>query len=100
MILTVRGFRERIEQCPDQLVSDLQMATGRFGQEEADAWLASLSELARLFANPVFEPLPFFAGAHGHVFLEYHLPASSSWCDFGLLGRHRGKASAVFVELK
>jgi hypothetical protein len=41
-----------------------------------------------------------YFGAHGWLSLEYKLPASSSWADMVLLGRHGEKPAAVVLELK
>lgn len=36
----------------------------------------------------------------GALSLEYQLPAASSWCDVGLLGKKNEKPGAVIIELK
>lgn len=82
------------------LVARLQEVTGRRGQDEADAWSASLPVVGQMFAHEMFQPLHLYFGEKGHLSLEYRLPASSSWCDMVLLGAHQGKPAAAILELK
>jgi hypothetical protein len=100
MLLTIGEFRHRVETEIGNLVIDLQELTGRTTEEEEKAWRSSLPKVAHAFASPSFEPLHLYFGSQGNLGLEYQLPASSSWCDLVLLGRHDGRPSAVIVELK
>lgn len=100
MLTTIAQFRTRVSRERDALITDLQSLTGRFGEEEADAWRRSLPKISDIFQAPSFQPLHLYFGSNGHLSLEYQLPASSSWCDMVLLGAHHAKPSAVIVELK
>lgn len=100
MLTTVDQFRRRVTlDCPS-LISELQSLTGRYGSEEASAWERSLKQMSRIFQADSFKPLHLYFGSRGNLALEYQLPASSSWCDVVLLGKHNAKSSAVIVELK
>ncbi|MEW5863231.1 MAG: DNA/RNA helicase domain-containing protein [Pseudomonadota bacterium] len=100
MLLTVAEFREAIRADPSAFIAELQSPTGRSGDEEREAWEASLPALAEALAAPALWPLHLYFGGHGYVALEYQLPAASSWCDVVLLGRRATGPSAVIVELK
>ena len=100
MLMTIETFRHRIKDDCKGLVADLQTLTGRYGTEEASAWESSLGKLSQIFQAPSFQPLHLYFGSRGNLALEYQLPASSSWCDVVLLGRHERRASAVILELK
>jgi DUF2075 family protein len=100
MLITVEGFRSRVDHDPAGLISELQELTGRYGSEEAQAWQSSLSQLSRIFRAPSFQPLHLYFGSRGHLALEYQLPASAAWCDVVLLGAHTSTRSAVILELK
>ena len=100
MLLTVAEFRSRIERDLSSLIRELQDQTGRRGEDEASAWANSLPAVSRAFSDPIFQPLHLYFGEHGHLSLEYRLPASSSWCDIVLLGAHAGQPSAAILELK
>lgn len=100
MLTTVDQFRDRVHRDSQGLIAELQMLTGRYGSEEAAAWDRSLKQMSRIFQADSFKPLHVYFGSRGNLALEYQLPASSSWCDVVLLGRHRAKASAVIIELK
>jgi hypothetical protein len=100
MLITIQEFRACIERDPAGLIVDLQALTGRYGQEEADAWRSSLGKLSEALRSPAFQPLHLYFGSRGHLALEYQLPASASWCDVVMLGAHRSKMSAVILELK
>jgi hypothetical protein len=98
--MTVAEFRERVDSDMTWLVDQLQAQTGRAGDEEAQAWQASLPKLSAALAAPALSPLHvYFAGA-GYLALEYQLPAASAWCDVVLLGRDTERPGAVVVELK
>lgn len=84
----------------DPLVEELQTATGRCGEEEEKAWRCSLPAVSRAFRHRSFDDLHLYFGGRGKLSLEYQLPGSFSWADMVLLGRHRDRPSAVFVELK
>jgi uncharacterized protein len=100
MLTTVAAFRDRVDRDCTGLVAQLQELTGRYGEEEASAWKASLRKLSSAFRSPAFSPLHLYFGSRGHLALEYQLPAAASWCDVVLLGRHRSTPAAVILELK
>lgn len=100
MLLSVSDFRRRVSDDMNGLVEELRSVTGRTGSEESEAWKASLPVVSATLAHRDFSDLHLYLGDHGRLSLEYRLPSSSSWCDLVLLGRHRGKPSAVIVELK
>jgi len=100
MLTTVDQFRTRVDHNCAELISELQSLTGRYGSEEASAWDRSLKQMSRIFQAESFKPLHMYFGSRGNLALEYQLPASSSWCDVVLLGKHQSKPSAVIVELK
>jgi uncharacterized protein len=100
VLMTVAEFREAIRADRRALIAALASATGRGGEDEREAWEASLPALAETLAVPGLEPLHLFISGHGYVALEYQLPAASSWCDVVLLGRSGAGPSAVIVELK
>jgi len=100
MLLTIGEFRQRVDTDLGHLVMELQQLTGRATPEEEAAWRSSLPKVAKAFAAPGFAPLHLYFGSQGTLGLEYQLPASSSWCDLVLLGRHDDRPSAVIVELK
>jgi hypothetical protein len=100
MLLTVAQFRDRVAHHRADLIRDLQQQTGRYGDEEKQAWDASLRQLSRAFQADAFKPLHLYFGSRGSLSLEYQLPASSSWCDAVLLGAHESRPSAVIIELK
>ena len=100
MLTTIGAFRERLARNPASLITELQERTGRYGDEEAQAWKRSLPKLSSVFSAPSFQPLHVYFGERGNLALEYQLPAASSWCDVVLLGAHASRPSAVIVELK
>lgn len=100
MLMTVETFRHRVENDCKGLITDLQALTGRYGTEEAHAWESSLGKLSQIFQAQSFQSLHLYFGGRGNLALEYQLPASSSWCDVVLLGRHENRASVVMLELK
>lgn len=100
MILEIKEFRQRVKDGLPALVGELQAVTGRFGDEEKEAWGNSLPLLAKAFASPGFDPLHLYFNGTGALSLEYQLPAASSWCDVVLLGKKEGKPGAVIIELK
>ncbi len=100
MLLTVEEFRRSIATDLNGLVAKLQDLTGRYGDQEAQAWKSSLPKVATAFGASSFNPLHLYFGARGRLALEYRLPSASSWCDMVLLGRHEKRPSAVIVELK
>lgn len=100
MLITVGQFRERVAHSRAALIRDLQEQTGRYGDEEKQAWDVSLRQLSRAFQAESFKPLHLYFGSRGSLSLEYQLPASSSWCDAVLLGAHAARPSAVIIELK
>ena len=99
MLITVGELRERSETCLNALVGELQIITGRTGDEEAMAWRESLPKLSELLAAPSMQGMHLYC-REGDLSLEYQLPASGSWADVVLLGAHQGLPSAVIVELK
>jgi uncharacterized protein len=100
MLLTVSEFRKAVGSDRPALLAKLQAATGRGGDEEREAWEASLPALAGALAAPPLGELHVFFAGRGYVALEYQLPAASSWCDVVLLGRSAAAPSAVIIELK
>ena len=100
MLTTVGELRTRIANDTNALIVELQERTGRFGSEEAKAWMRSLPKLSRAFQDTAFQPLHVYFGSRGNIALEYQLPAASSWCDVVLLGRHDDRPAAVILELK
>jgi len=100
MLITVREFRQTIQDDINGLVQRLQSITGRYGDEEANAWRISLPKIAKVFASPALSDLHLYFGDRGNLSLEYRLPGASSWCDLVLLGKNGGGCSAVVVELK
>jgi DUF2075 family protein len=101
MLLTVAQFRDAVQQDMSSLVRDLRALTGRYGEEEANAWRNSLPKLATLLSSRSLDGVHVhLAKREHHLSLEYKLPGASSWCDVVLLGEHQGRASAVVVELK
>ncbi len=100
MLLSIKEFKERVSEDIQNLVNELQVLTGRFGDEEAHAWKTSLPKVAAIFSSQEFDPLHLYFGSRGNMSLEYQLPASSSWCDIVLLGQHQGRPAAAIIELK
>ena len=100
MLITIEDFRQRVQTDRAGLITRLQEETGRYGNEEAEAWKTSLTKLSRAFQAPSFQPLHLFFGSKGNLALEYQMPAASSWADVVLLGRYEAAPAAVIVELK
>lgn len=100
MFLQISEFRRRVDKEMDNLVSELQALTRRYGFEEEKAWRASLPAVSRAFSDQSFDELDLYFGNNGNLGLEYRLPAAASWADMVLVGRHNKKPSAVIVELK
>jgi hypothetical protein len=100
VLTTIGALRDRIAIDQTALIKELQDRTGRYGDEEAQAWKRSLPKLGAIFSAPSFQPLHLYFGSRGNLAVEYQLPAASSWCDVVMLGAHSGRASAVIVELK
>src|SRR5688500_18747139 len=100
MLITIDQFRRRVAEDMSGVVSELQWLTGRFGEEEENAWRSSLPRLAKAFSAPGFQPLHLYFQGASDLSLEYQLPAASSWCDVVLLGRGKRSPGAVILELK
>ena len=100
MLLTVSEFREAVESDRPSLIAELQALTGRSGEEEREAWNASLPMLSDALCSPGLGPLHVYLRGSGFLALEYQLPAAAAWCDAVLLGRGPSVPSAVIVELK
>jgi uncharacterized protein len=100
LLFTVAEFHDKVKHQLEGLVSDLQDNTGRYGDDEANAWRNSLPAVSRALSNPSFSTLHLYLGGKGKLSLEYRLPSSSSWCDMVLLGGHKGNPAAVIIELK
>lgn len=101
MLFTVRDFTELAMTAMPTLVRTLQVHTGRYGDEEARAWRASLRKLAELLDDADLAPFHIHLSRQsGDLTLEYRLPASSSWCDVVLLGRGTDSPAALLLELK
>jgi len=100
MLLTISEFRRSVEFDCSGLIGELQSLTGRGGDEEREAWIASLPLLSAALSAPGLGPLHVYLRGSGFLALEYQLPAAASWCDVVLLGRGQTTPSAVIVELK
>ena len=100
MLITVALLRQRLASDMPGLVRDLQDRTGRYGDEEANAWRRSLPKLGAAFGAPALQPFHLYFGGRGNIALEYQLPAASSWCDVVMLGARAHRKAAVIVELK
>lgn len=100
MLLTIGDLKQRVSHSLPDLIRELQELTGRSGDEEADAWRASLPRVVDLLSVPALDPFHIYFGGEGHADLEYQLPAASSWCDVVLLGKAGDRASALVIELK
>jgi DUF2075 family protein len=98
--MTVAEFREALRTDRAALIESLVSVTGRGGDEEREAWNASLPALADALATPQLGPMHLYLAGYGYLALEYQLPAASSWCDVVLLGCKAEGSSAVIVELK
>lgn len=100
MLLTVADFRRRVESDIESLVVDLQTLTTRSGQEEREAWMASLPKLSDALSSQPLSQFHLYLPGTGYLALEYQLPAAASWCDVVLLGRKGDVPSVLIVELK
>lgn len=101
MLLTVKELRDRVREDMSGLVEELAEHTGRGGENERYAWSRSLPKLVDALTAPSLAQVHVhFERREHHAALEYQLPGSASWCDVVLLGRHKGRPSAVVVELK
>lgn len=100
MLIEVQEFCRRVEGDLAGLIDELQELTGRYGQQERQAWERSLPKLSVILARPQFAPLHLHLGESAGMAVEYRLPASSSWCDAVLLGRGPEKPSVVIIEMK
>lgn len=100
MLMTVQEFRRHVESGLDPLITQLQCLTGRAGEEESNAWRASLPRLADALAAPAFSQLSVYFPESQFLALEYKLPAAAAWCDVVLLGRTGDRPAAVLLELK
>jgi DUF2075 family protein len=98
--MTVSEFRAAVGTNRAALIAELESATGRGGEEERQAWEASLPALAEALETPSLGAMHVYLAGHGYLALEYQLPAASSWCDVVLLARGAAGPSAVIVELK
>jgi len=100
MLITIDELNRWFRQDPAGVVGKVQEETGRYGSEEAKAWQRSIRIMLQVFRAPSFQPLHLYFERRGHLALEYQLPASSSWADVVMLGRHGPQQSAVVIELK
>jgi uncharacterized protein len=100
MLITVNEFRLRARTEVNDLVSELQLATGRYGEEEANAWKQSLPRLATVLSSESLGAAHLYVRDSGHLDLEYQLPSSGSFADVVLLGKHGSTPSALIIELK
>ena len=100
MLVEVSEFCRRVRKNLPGLVGELREETGRYGEEEAKAWTASLSRAGYVLDRPQLKSFHIYVGQRGSLEVEYRLPASSSWCDLVLLGRNDERPQAVLVELK
>jgi uncharacterized protein len=101
MLLTVGELQDLIDGDFPSLIEELASLTGRGGENERLAWQSSLPKLVDALTTAEMDAIHVhFAKREHHMSLEYQLPGASAWCDVVLLGRHEGKSSAVFIELK
>lgn len=100
MLITIEEYQACIANDLDNFVRQLQDLTGRTGDEEKAAWIASLPALAEMLAVPRLKDVHLYFGGRGHLDVEYQIPAAASWCDVVLLGRKAERRSAVIIELK
>jgi hypothetical protein len=100
MLITIDELNRWFSEDPAGVVGRVQEETGRYGSEEARAWQRSIRIMLQVFRAPSFQPLHLYFERRGHLALEYQLPASSSWADVVMLGRHGPQQSAVVIELK
>lgn len=101
MLLRVSEFCTTVDSDLASMVDQLADYTGRYGDEERAAWLASLPVLAEVLAGAGIHDVHLhFAQRQHHAALEYQLPGAMSWCDVVLLGRHAGSPAALIIELK
>jgi hypothetical protein len=100
MLITVEQFCDRVRHQLTELVLQLQEETGRFGDEEKEAWTQSLPKLSTLLCAAELKPLHLYISESGYLKLEYQLPASGCFADAVLLGRHQDTPAAVIVEMK
>lgn len=100
MLLTFEEFHSRVREDMNGMISDLADWTGRGGDEEVESWRQSLPAVSDAFRDSRFDSLQLFFGCKGNCSLEYRLPASFAFSDVVLLGRHTGRPSAMFLELK
>lgn len=100
MLIEVREFCHRVESDLAGLIDELQSLTGRYGQQERQAWERSLPKLSVILARPQLASLHLHLGESAGMAVEYRLPASSCWCDAVLLGRGPEKPAVVIIEMK
>ena len=76
MFLQISEFRRRVDKEMDNLVSELQALTRRYGFEEEKAWRASLPAVSRAFSDQSFDELDLYFGnnAINTTELKYILP--------------------------
>ena len=100
MLITIDELNRWFREDPAGVIGRVQEETGRYGSEEARAWQRSIRIMLQVFRAPSFQPLHLYFERRGNLALEYQLPASSSWADVVMLGRHEARQSAVLIELK
>src|SRR4051812_39635799 len=100
MLITVEQFCDRVRNQLPELVLELQEETGRYGDEEKEAWTQSLPKLSTLLCAENLQALHVYISDSGYLKLEYQLPASGCFADAVLLGRHEDTPAAVIVEMK
>jgi hypothetical protein len=101
MLIKVGEFRDLAREDVSTLVSRLVEVTGRtVGRDEIDAMNESLPRFADALSSDALQGLHLYFKESGDLGLEYQLPAAGAWCDAVLLGRTKGKPSAVIFELK
>lgn len=100
MLMTVGDFRARVRAHLQDLIEELKACTVRSSKAEEEAWRSSLRQLASVLDETVSPDLCLHLKGRGHVELEYVIPGSNWGADAVLLGAHKGRAAAVFLELK
>lgn len=100
MLLQMNEFKFRVINNMDSIIGELKLKTCRSTFAEENAWRTSLTKIVKAFSNSSFDHLHLFFRDFGNLALEYRMPGGNGWADLVLLGKHKGKPSAVVVELK
>ena len=100
MLLQVSDFCHQVRNRPQQLAARLRDLTGREGEAETRAWLASLPRVAEALESPALQKLHLNLNRRASIDIEYQLPSAGSWCDAVLLGQGPMGPAALIMELK